>query len=224
MVESKILKDYRSESKYELPPTKESYYLGELWKSNNYNELLDLGCGFGRHSIYFAKKDFKVTAVDLSDYAINNVKEWAEEENLEIRTNLCDMIKLPFDDNSFDCIIAYNVIYYTDTKGFIKVINEINRVLKRNGEAFITLISKNTSGYKITDNYGRIDENTILMDEYPDKNPKEKNVPHLFVNIQDIKKYFSEFKFVMGPIEETKYNIEFDQSYSTHFKFIIRKV
>lgn len=224
MIEYENSNHNNNEHNHEIIPAKESYYLTELWKANNFKELLDLGCGFGRNSIYFAKKDFKVTAVDLSDYAINNVNEWAKRENLRIHTELCDMIDLPFKDNTFDSIIAHNVIYHTDTKGFVKIIDEIKRILKINGEAFITLISKNALVYKNINAYGRVDENTILIDENPNKYPTEKNVPHFFVDINDIKKYFNEFEFVTPPIEETQYNMDFIKSYSTHFKFIIRKI
>lgn len=219
MIESKPWNWSKNENDSWLSPAVESDYIINSWKLKNFYKLLDLGCGLGRHTIYFSKNGFKVTAVDLSDYAINSAKEWAQKEQLDIETTVCDMINLPFENDTFDCIIAYNVIYHTDTDGFIKTIEEIKRVLKYNGEAFITLISKNTFGYKTTDTYGRIDNNTILIDE----DATEKNVPHFFVDINDIKKYFKDFEFITTPIEQTEYNINHTEYYLTHFNFIIRK-
>ena len=37
--------------------------------------LLELGCGNGRDSLYFAEQGLKVTAVDASDYAINELAQ-----------------------------------------------------------------------------------------------------------------------------------------------------
>lgn len=70
---------------------------------------LDLGCRLGRHSVYMASKGFDVTAVDLSDYGVNNLKVWAEKESLQIDTAVCNMLKLPFADNSIAmrCLDTY---------------------------------------------------------------------------------------------------------------------
>lgn len=203
-----------------LIPSMESCYLSEWWKSKGFNKFLDLGCGLGRHSIYFAKKGFQVNSIDLSEYGINHLKKWAEQEQVSIVTNVGNMLSLPFENNTFDCIMAYNVIYHTDTNGFIKSLNEIKRVLKCGGEMFITLISKNTWSFQKADNYKRIDENTILRDEQD----TERNVPHFYVNIDDIKRYFTDFEFVSLPVEQTEYNIENAKCFSKHFNLIVRKI
>ncbi|MFZ2537964.1 MAG: methyltransferase domain-containing protein [Oscillospiraceae bacterium] len=202
-----------------LVPSIDSAYLAENWKSKGFNNFLDLGCGLGRHSIYMASHGFSVSAVDLSDYGVEYLKTWAEKENLTIKTEVCNMLSLPFEDNSFDCIMAYNVIYHTDTKGFIKSLSEINRVLKPNGELFITLISKNTYSYKRAENYKRVDENTILRDEHE----TEKNVPHFYTDIEDIKKLFSDWKFEHLPKEFCEYNMSNSEFFSIHWTVIASK-
>lgn len=219
MVESKAWDWSKNEDNYWLIPSKESCYLAEAWQSKQFKKFLDLGCGLGRHSIYFAQKGFDVNSVDLSEYGVNNLKQWTEKEKLDINAQVCDMLNLPFADNTFDCIMAYNVIYHTDTEGFIKVISEIKRVLKSGGELFITLISKNTWSFQHVDQYKRVDENTILRDEHE----TELNVPHFYVNIDDVKKYFTDFEFVQVPVEETEYNMENTEYFSRHFNVIVRK-
>ena len=47
-------------------------------------DVLDLACGAGRHSILFAKKGFKVTAVDLSKNLLSVAKRSAEEAGADI--------------------------------------------------------------------------------------------------------------------------------------------
>lgn len=219
MIESKAWDWSKNQDNQWLIPSMESCYLAESWKSKGFNKFLDLGCGLGRHSIYFAQKGFEVNSVDLSDYGINHVKEWAEKESLNIKADLCDMLNLPFDNDTFDCIIAYNVIYHTDTEGFIKSLEEIKRVLKSKGELFITLISKNTWSYQRADQYKRIDNNTILRNEHD----TERDIPHFYVDIEDIKKYFADFDFVEIPVEKTEYNMENSEYFSKHFNLIARK-
>lgn len=219
MIESKAWDWSKNEDNYWLIPTIESCYLAESWKAKGFNKFLDLGCGLGRHSIYFANKNFEVSSVDLSDYGINHLKKWAEEEQLNIEMSICDMLSLPFDDETFDCIMAYNVIYHTDTEGFVKALKEIKRVLKSKGELYITLISKNTWSYQRADQNKRIDNNTILRNEHD----TELDVPHFYVDIQDIKKHFTDFDFVKIPIEQVEHNIENTEYFSKHFNLIVRK-
>lgn len=168
-------------------PSIESYYFAERWKNANYNRLLDYGCGLGRHSILFAKKGFSVSAFDLSQYGIDFLIKWAEQENLCIKTEVADTAKLPYPDNSFDCIFAYHVISHTTTEGFINVLAEMKRVLKHSGEFFITLCSKETWSFTQA-NYPKIDENSVLKTD----DGAEKNVPHFYVSVDDILKYFSD--------------------------------
>lgn len=196
-----------------LIPCMESAYLAEKWNSKGYNSFLDLGCGLGRHSIYMASHGFDVTAIDLSEYGVSHLNEWAKKSNLDIKTGVCNMLSLPFEDNSFDCIMAYNVIYHTDTPGFSKVFNEIKRILKPGGELFITLISKNTYSWQMAESYKRIDENTILRDEHE----TERDVPHFYVDLEDIKRLFTDFKFVKLPVEWCEYNMDNPEYYSRHW-------
>lgn len=220
MIKSKAWDWDKNEIDYWLVPMTDSCFLAESWKLKRYSKFLDLGCGLGRHSIYFGKQGFVVSAVDLSERGINHLKNWAIEEKLGIETKQCDMLNLPFPDESFDCILAYNVIYHTDTEGFIKSLKEITRVLKRNGELYVTLNSKNSIAYQNANNYVRVDKNTILRNEHD----TERDVPHFYVDIEDIKKYFTDYEFSKIPIEEIEYyKIDNTEKFSRHFKLLLRR-
>jgi len=54
-------------------------------------KILDMACGAGRHAIILARRNFKVTAVDLSENLISIAKENAERENLKINFTLSDI-------------------------------------------------------------------------------------------------------------------------------------
>lgn len=219
MIKSKAWDWSKNKDDQWINPSIEAFYLAELWKSKGFNKFLDLGCGLGRHSIFFAQKGYDVNSVDLSEYAVNHLKTWSDTEQLNIKTKACDMINLPFENDTFDCVIAYNVIYHTDTQGFLKSLEEIKRVLKRNGELFITLISKNTWSYQRADQYKRIDNNTILRNEHD----TERDVPHFYVDIEDVRKYFCGFDFISSPVEKAEYSIKNLEYCSKHFNLIVRK-
>lgn len=171
-----------------LSPSEENYYVSQQWKTKNIKSVLDFGCGLGRHSVFFSKEGFKVSAFDLSEEATAHLIEWAEKENLSIDVTNADMIALPYEDNSFDALFAYHVISHTDSVGIKKIIDEITRVLKIGGEIFITLCSKETWSYKEA-GYPRLDDNTVVK---TDDGP-EKGVPHFYVTMDDILDLFKSF-------------------------------
>ncbi len=172
-----------------LEPSIESYYLIDRWKKQNKNEFLDIGCGLGRHSIQFAKAGFNVTSIDLSEEALINLRNWADEENLCINIKFADMMELPYSNNSFDCILCRNVISHTDTEGMYKIIQKIYDLLKDNGECFLTLGSKNSEIF-LNEKNPLVDKNTrIRMDEGP-----EYGVPHFYADMQIIPELFKNFK------------------------------
>jgi len=61
MIKSKAWDWSKNESSYWLVPSIEACYLAESWKSKGLSKFLDLGCGLGRHSIYFARKVLRLT-------------------------------------------------------------------------------------------------------------------------------------------------------------------
>lgn len=202
-----------------LEPSIESYYLVNRWKRQGKKEFLDIGCGLGRHSIQFAKEGFNVTSIDLSQEAIDSAKRWAQDEKLDIQFLHSDMMDIPYEDNSFDCILCRNVISHTDTEGIETIINKIYNLLKINGECFLTLGSKNASTYKDPKNI-IVDENTKLrMDEGP-----EKGVPHFYADMNIIPRLFKKFKIeYLAQSEEFK---EKDGKFNSywHYYLLIRKM
>jgi len=154
-------------------PAEEAYYLIARWKKANFREFLDLGCGLGRHAYLFAENGFSVNAFDLSEEAVQEVREGAANRHLDITTSFGDMMKLPYPDGCFDCVLAYHVISHTDSLGIGKILEEIRRVLKPGGEFFLTLCSKTAWIYQ-NSGYPRLDENTVISQE---EGP-EHGVPH----------------------------------------------
>lgn len=173
-----------------MEPSEESYYLAERWK-NKYQKLLDFGSGLGRHSIFFAKCGFKVSAFDLSREGVEHLRNWAEREKLNIKTEIADMQNLPYPEKSFDCIFAYHVISHTDTNGMNRIISEIKRILKDGGEFYLTLCSKETWSFKEA-GFPKLDANTVIKKE----DGPENDIPHFFVSLNDIIRLFKEFEII----------------------------
>jgi len=78
--------------------------LEQLIPLSDFPEILDLGCGRGRHSLTLADKGYRVTGIDLSDEAIVKARQRAERRGLdEVDFEVRDMRK-PL-NRKFDAIV-----------------------------------------------------------------------------------------------------------------------
>jgi cyclopropane fatty-acyl-phospholipid synthase-like methyltransferase len=67
-------------------------------------KILDMACGAGRHAIILARKDFDVTAIDLSENLISIAEKSAQNKNLKINFVQSDIRKFETDEK-FNLVI-----------------------------------------------------------------------------------------------------------------------
>ena len=175
---------------YWMTPSAEGHFYMHKWRMENRRRVLDIGCGMGRHSILFAENGFHVTAMDTSGYAVSQLRDLADERGLDMRCDVADMVDLPYDDGSFDCVFAYLSVSHTDSTGFGRILSGIRRVLVPGGAVFMTLCSKDTWSFRDA-GYPRLDDNTVVKTDGP-----EKGIPHYYVDKEDIGTLFSDFELV----------------------------
>lgn len=103
--------------------------------------ILDLGCGAGEASVYFALKGADVYSVDISDEMLKKTRQLAQHHGVEIKTFQTPVETLEFEDNYFDFIYGSSILHHADLHLTIK---EAVRVLKKDGKAaFIEPLSYN---------------------------------------------------------------------------------
>jgi SAM-dependent methyltransferase len=85
--------------------------------------LLDLCCGQGRHAVEFAKRGFRVTGLDLSEYLLRLARERAEQTGVEVEFVRGDMRDLPW-ENEFDAVANLFTSF-----GYLETDEEDRRVL-----------------------------------------------------------------------------------------------
>ena len=197
-------------------PAPESFYLLSRWKNQHKQTFLDLGCGLGRHTVFFAMNGFDVSAFDISENAIERTGNLVKEMGLHVNLKQGDMLKMPFADESMDCVLCMNVISHTDTKGVCQIAGELKRIMKTNGECYFTLGSKQTWGYK--QNWPMVDENTKLRDEPG----LEYMIPHFYADFDLIMQIFKDFD-VMDIKHVGTYYMNNRENESYHWHVLIRK-
>lgn len=100
--------------------------------SQKSERVLDLGCGDGLVSEYLQKSlNKEVVAADISNLALKRAK------NRGLKTVIIDEEKkLPFKDNSFDCVFWGDNVEHLFNPEF--TLSEIRRVLKKNGKLILS--------------------------------------------------------------------------------------
>ena len=96
-------------------------------------KILELGCGTGANIWYLAREGFSVTGIDGSATAIEIAKKRMLKNNLDVKFFYADIMKLPFDNESFDCVVDVECIYANSLEDTKIILNEVYRVLKNGG-------------------------------------------------------------------------------------------
>ncbi|WP_051296496.1 class I SAM-dependent methyltransferase [Anaeroarcus burkinensis] len=95
--------------------------------------LLDYGFGSGNNMMHFLKRGFEVSGVEISEQALELSKKRAQDCGYEVELRLLSDGTIPFSDNSFDIVVAWQVLCYNDWNTLRLAVNEIERVLKPGG-------------------------------------------------------------------------------------------
>lgn len=98
------------------------------------SSVLDIGCakGFMLHDLAELIPGIAVRGVDVSTYAIENAID-----DMKLQVQVGDARELPFEDKSFDVVIAINTIHNLERDECAKALREIERVNRKG--AFVTV-------------------------------------------------------------------------------------
>lgn len=101
-------------------------------------KLLDLGCGGGQTSVFFAKQGAVVTGVDFSEKQLGFAGALAEKKGVAVsfqQENVEDLSA--FKDNSFDLANSSHALHYI--KDLRRCFAEVFRVLKPGGKFVLSV-------------------------------------------------------------------------------------
>jgi 2-polyprenyl-3-methyl-5-hydroxy-6-metoxy-1,4-benzoquinol methylase len=104
-------------------------------------KILDIGCGRGDISHFFAKNGYTTVGVDYAPEAIRIAKGIKKKASQSVKKKLSfylmDVKDLAFKDNTFDIVICIDVLEHLYPEEVEIALNEISRVTKNDGIIFI---------------------------------------------------------------------------------------
>ena len=107
------------------------------------DELLDLCCGQGRHSLELAKRGFEnVWGVDRSRFLIRVAKKRAGQMQLRVNFSEGDARRVKVPDSSRDCVflMGNSFGYFERVEDDLSVLQSCKRVLRSEGKLLLDLV------------------------------------------------------------------------------------
>lgn len=99
------------------------------------SKILDIPCGYGRHSIELAKRGFVVTGSELNAKHLSVAKKEARKNSAKIQFVKEDMLEISY-DSKFDAVINvfYSFGFFESDEDNFKVLQNFFKALKPNGQ------------------------------------------------------------------------------------------
>ena len=107
--------------------------------------VLDVGCGYGRHTIALAKSGFDVVGIDSSEHMISEARKNASEAGCSPTFILQDALTMSF-HNEFGATVSMfsSFGYFENQRDNIKVLQNIYSALSFGGVFVLDVANKNT--------------------------------------------------------------------------------
>jgi tellurite methyltransferase len=149
------------------------------WRGLGLKNVVDLGCGVGRHTLPLAGSGFRVLATDLSPTAVGAVTAATRDTDLDVTVVRSEFTAIPAGDAECDGVLAFNVVYHGDESTLRMALAEVHRVLRPGGRYACTMLSKRNRhhGQGV-----RIATDTWVQASAAD----DKRHPHLFSDAADL--------------------------------------
>ena len=138
------------------------------------DKMLDVGAGAGQYSIYFARKGYGVSAIELADSNISAFRaKLTEADDIDlVQGNALDLSR--YADESFDAVLLFGPLYHLENRADrLRAISEAKRVCKKDGKIFFAFISNDfiiLTELSYNPNYfssGDYDKETFRLTDFP---------------------------------------------------------
>jgi SAM-dependent methyltransferase len=182
---------YKRKAYVEVNPHQDAALLDDFFRRHDVKRILDLGCGDGRHLVYFARRRFEMCGLDSAPTAIELAEQWLMREGLFAELVCTDMSTIPWHNGFFDAIICIQTINHHRLEAIRRTISEMYRVLRRDGWLFVNAQTNRPAPTDLTKNgeWVELEPNT-----YEWLAGHEKGVPHHFFDMDEFLFEFRRFR------------------------------
>lgn len=156
--------DIKEQSWVEQTPKQVDFIIGAL-KLTGSERILDLACGYGRHSLELARRGCRVVGVDITKSYIEDAVKTARNENLAAEFICSDIRDITFQEE-FDVVLnlADGAIgYLEDDEENLKIFRAIAKALKPGGKSLIDICNQEHAVMHFPKKHWEIGSNEISL-------------------------------------------------------------
>ena len=201
------------------------FLVSELHIKSN-QSVLDIPCGFGRHSVELAKRGYNVIGVDISERFIKNLNEKISADKLPVQTILGDILTIDIKQKFAGAVCMGNSFGYFDIdkmKLFVAKVSSCltigSKFIINSGmiaESILANFPKNKSftvediTMDITNIYNLLDGYMISNIVYTKENKKEEHsFKHYVFTLGEVKRLLKGCGFKINAVHSSPAKEEF---------------
>lgn len=146
---------------------KEVNFILKTVKLKRGSKILDIPCGFGRHSIELAKRGYDVTGQDINGYFLDLARRSAKKHDVSPRFLKADMRKIDF-ENEFDLVLNLftSIGYFEKEDDDILFLREASKSLKKGGKLLVDTVNRErVLGDYMKKSWSELQDGTIILFE-----------------------------------------------------------
>ncbi|MBL0152944.1 MAG: class I SAM-dependent methyltransferase [Chitinophagaceae bacterium] len=198
--------------------TKETAYIISRFSLLSGSLVLDLMCGYGRHTLALSRQGIQVTAVDNLSAYTNEIAGIVKQENLPVEVHCMSVLDFK-PAHSFDAAICMgNNLNFFDRADNIQILSSVARSLKPGGFVFINTWSlaeivwknhrekswsqegdyKYIADSRVLFNPTRIESETTLI--APDGNQEHKSAVDYIFSLNEMEDILRESGLIMEEV------------------------
>jgi ubiquinone/menaquinone biosynthesis C-methylase UbiE len=192
-----------------------------LWHIQQYaptleKKILDCGAGGGLPPLaMFNEHGFETHGIDIDKERIKMAEDFAKTHGMELNIIQGDMRELPYDDESFSFVYSYNTIFHMTKKDIKKSMQEIKRVLRKDGLCFINFMTMEDGMY----GHGtELEKGECLQEECGEE------VIHTFVEEKELDYFFEGFELIAIDTRYMKRPLLWKDYVGSYYDCTIRKL
>jgi SAM-dependent methyltransferase len=171
--------------------------------------ILDMGCGDGRNLVLLSQCGLELYGVEVSELMIAEARTNLDAVGIAADIRLGWNDSIPFPDEFFNYLLAWNVIYYLrgEKADFGAHVREASRVLKQDGYLILSIPMKSCFIFKDCKHLGN---GYVVITNDPWKS-RIGDVFRMFDNEREIQDAFSgHFKdFAFGSVQDDCFGYEY---------------
>lgn len=157
--------------------------------------VMDHGFGHANNLIFLASRGYECGGCEISKHLINEASKLFKIIKKTVDLRLVKGLVIPFEDESFDVVVSWNVIHYNGTRAaVVKVISELRRVLKPGGVLLLSTMHPDSTLFSRSRHLGNGSYLVDVQSEYDNRQgltlfftQSEEELADLFCKFSEVK-------------------------------------